>query len=68
MNGKQFIRATRQWAKANGQPFALESNRGKGGHQIVRVGRAWTTVKSGEIGPGLLAKMLADLNIPKGDL
>ena len=65
MNGKQFVRQARKWAKANSRAFSVESARGKGGHQIVRIGGAWTTVKTGELGAGLLAAMLTQLGIPK---
>jgi hypothetical protein len=67
VNGKQFIRQTRGWARAHGVDFEVERKRGKGGHQIVRVGEHWTTVKSGEIKTGLLSAMLAQLGIPKGE-
>ena len=67
MNGKQFIRQSRKWASASGHRLTVEKSRGKGGHQIVRIGERWTTVKTGEIGAGLLAAMLNDLGIPKGE-
>lgn len=65
MNGKQFIRQARKWANANGQTMTVEKSRGKGGHQVVRIGGKWTTVKTGEIGTGLLNAMLGQLGIPK---
>lgn len=67
MNGRQFIRQARKWANANNRAFTVEKSRGKGGHQIVRIGGRWTTVKTGEIGTGLLAAMLNNLGIPKGE-
>ncbi|MGH7024350.1 MAG: hypothetical protein ACREEB_12280 [Caulobacteraceae bacterium] len=67
MNGRQFIRRARKWANANQHALSVEKSRGKGGHQIVRLGGRWTTVKTGEIGTGLLAAMLSDLGIPKGE-
>jgi hypothetical protein len=67
MNGKQFIRQARKWAKANGRELVVESSRGKGGHQIARIDPKWTTVKTGEIGKGLLADMLDQLGIPKDE-
>lgn len=42
-------------------------DRGKGGHCQVRLADRLTTVKSGEIGKGLLAKMLRDMNVPKDE-
>ena len=67
MNGKQFIKQARSWAKANGQEFSIDASRGKGGHQMIRVGDRKTTVKTSEIGPGLLNAMLGQLNIPKDE-
>jgi mRNA interferase HicA len=64
MNGDQFIRKARKWAKANGQDFRVDASRGKGGHQLLYVGAAMTTVKTSEIGTGLLRAMLKQLNIP----
>lgn len=67
VNGGQFIRRARKWANVSGEAFAVEKARGKGGHQIVRIGGRWTTVKTGEIGTGLLAAMLGQLGIPKDE-
>ena len=38
---------------------------GKGGHQIIRIGGRWTTVKTGEIKPGLLQAMLDQLGMAR---
>jgi hypothetical protein len=65
MNGKQFIRQARRWANANGQPVTVDSSRGKGGHKMIWIGSRFTTVKTSEIGAGLLASMLKDLGIKK---
>lgn len=67
MNGAQFIRRARKWANAKGETFTVEASRGKGGHQMARLGDRVTTVKSGEIGSGLLAAMLKQLGIPKDE-
>jgi hypothetical protein len=67
MNGPQFVRRARKWANANGKILTVEKARGKGGHQIARLEGRWTTVKTGEIGTGLLAAMLVQLGIPKGE-
>jgi hypothetical protein len=67
MNGRQFIRQSRKWAKAHGLEALVEKSRGKGGHQIVRIGGRWTTVKTGEIGAGLLAAMLDQLGISRDE-
>ncbi len=67
MNGDEFIRAARKWAKANDRSFEVRTDRGKGSHRKVFVGSAWTTVKQGEIGRPLLLAMLKQLNIPRED-
>ena len=48
--------------------FYREENRGKGSHERVYYGHKFTTVKHGEIGPGLLAAMCRQLGINKRDL
>ena len=68
MNGKEFLRRLRIYAKAHRLDVELSPERGKGGHQLVRLAGRPTTVKSGEIGKGLLAKILKDLNVPKGKI
>ncbi len=45
----------------------IEVSRGKVGHQIARIDANWTTVKTGEIGAGLLAATLKQLAIPKDE-
>jgi hypothetical protein len=65
MNSKQSRRRARAWASTKGVSFRVEKSRGKGGHQIVHVGETGrTTVKTGEIGTGLLVAMLEQLGIP----
>jgi hypothetical protein len=65
VNGKQFIKSAKAWANARGVPFAVDVSRGKGGHQILRVGDRWTTVQTGELKPGVFHAMLKQLGIPK---
>lgn len=67
MNGTEFIRRARKWAKANGVELTVDASRGKGGHQQVRTPFGLTHVKTGEIGPGLLHAMLRQLGIPKDE-
>jgi len=63
MNGKEFIRRARAYARTHGLTFEVSPERGKGGHQLIRIGGRPTTVKSGEIGTGLFHKMLRDLDV-----
>ena len=45
--------------------FSFHPGLGKGSHAAVYIEQYRTTVKYGEIGPGLLTSMLRDLNIDK---
>lgn len=67
MNGEQFIRKARKWAKANGVTENVELSRGKGGHVTQVIGERYTIVKTGEIGTGLLHAMLKQLGIPRDE-
>jgi hypothetical protein len=64
LNGDQFIRRARKWARANDRDIRVEASRGKGGHQLLYIGSDMTIVKTSEIGAGLLRAMLKQLNIP----
>jgi len=68
MNGKEFIRKVRKMARKTGVPANLEKDKGKGGHQRLYYGQRWTTVKTGEIGTGLLRTMCRQLGIDPKDL
>ena len=65
VNGKQFIRQAKKWARVHDLDAVLESSRGKGGHQVLRIGGRWTTVQTGELKPGVFHAMLKQLGIPK---
>lgn len=67
MNGPVFIHRARKWAKRQQTSFDGGKGSAKGGHQIVRLGARWTTVKTSEIGTGLLVAMLKQLGIPKDE-
>ena len=67
MNGGQFIRRARRWARTNGLAEQVETSRGKGGHVTQTIGERYTVVKTGEIGTGLLGAMLKQLGIPKDE-
>ena len=66
MNGQRFIRRARRWARANGLDERVD-NQGKGGHRTQYIGGRFTTVKTGEIGTGLLRAMLDQLGIPRDE-
>ena len=70
MNGRQFIARVRKWAKTRNLEVRFVASEGPGSHGTLYAGDRKTTVKDRrrEIGKGLLAKMLADLEIDKGEL
>jgi hypothetical protein len=67
VNGKEFIRRAGKWARAHGRELVVDLSRGKGGHQMVRIGEKWTTVQTGELKPGIFHAMLKQLGIPKDE-
>ena len=70
MNGRQFIARVRKWAKSRDLEVRFVASEGSGSHGTLYAGDRKTTVKDRrkEIGKGLLAKMLTDLEIDKDDL
>lgn len=70
MNGRQFIARVRKWAKTRNLEVRFVASEGPGSHGTLYAGDRKTTVKDRrkEIGKGLLAKMLADLEIDKDEL
>ncbi len=69
MNGRQFLRHVRKWAKAQRLDVRFIASEGPGSHGTLYVGNRKTTVKDRkkDIGKGLLNKMLADLGIEKDE-
>lgn len=65
MNGAEFVRRVRRYARNNGLDFYFDPARGKGSHGTMYVGERRTTVRHGVIRRGLFLSMLRDLNIPK---
>lgn len=63
MNGREFVRRARSYARRNGLEFFYDSRRGKGSHGELYVGDRRTTVQHGEIPKSTLFNMLRDLNI-----
>ena len=63
MNGREFIRRARRYARKTRQEFYFDERHGKGSHGRVYVGRFFTTVPYKEIGNRLLFSMLKDLDI-----
>ncbi len=70
MRAGEFIRRIQTLGAARGIPVRLDATRGKGSHGTLYYGDRFTVVKDRrkECGPGLLAKMLADLGLSRRDL
>jgi mRNA interferase HicA len=69
MNGNEFLKRVKRYAKQNELIYRFEKHRGKGSHGTLYVGEKKTTVKDRkkEIGTGLLNAMLAQIGIQPGD-
>jgi mRNA interferase HicA len=70
MTGADFIRHVRKIARERGVTVRFDARRGKGSHGRLYDGNRFTTVKDRkkEVGPGLLRKMLADLDLNMDDM
>ena len=67
MNGAEFVRRAKRYAKKTGRSCRFDPQVGKGSHGRIHVGGRFTTVARKEIGASLLASMLKDLDIDKGE-
>ena len=65
MNGREFTRRARRYARRTGRRFYLDTQHGKGSHVTVYVGERRTMVKYGEIQPPMLFSMLRQLGIDR---
>ncbi|TCS59971.1 hypothetical protein EDD55_11422 [Varunaivibrio sulfuroxidans] len=65
MNGTEFIKRAKRYAKNTGRDFRFEPAHGKGSHGRLYVGANYTTVKRSEIPNGLFNAMLKQLKIRK---
>ena len=65
MNGREFTRRARRYARRTGQSFYLDTKRGKGSHVTIYIGYRDTVVKYGEIQPPMLFSMLRQLGIDR---
>ena len=70
MRAGEFIRRVQVVGATRGVPVRFDPTRGKGSHGTLYYGDRLTVVKDRrkECGPGLLAKMLADLGLSRRDL
>ena len=63
MNGREFVRRARRYARKNGLEFSFDPARGKGSHGKLTIGSCSTIVQHGEISQGMMAAMLKQLEI-----
>ena len=70
MTGDEFVRRLRRIGRKRGIAVRFEPRPGKGSHGRLYYGDRFTTVKDRrkEIGAGLLAAMLRQLELKRGDL
>ena len=67
MNGREFVRRARSYARKTGQRFHFDPALGKGSHGRLYVGARFTTIQRGELSRGMLAAMLRQLRIDQGE-
>ena len=69
MNGAEFLKRLKRLGKELGTAVWFDPVKGHGSHGMVFFGDKCTVLKDRkkEIGPGLLASMLRDLGVNKGD-
>ncbi len=65
MNGREFVRCARRYARKTSGKFHFDPRRGKGSHGTLCVGNRYTVVKHGEISKGMLTAMLKQLGIDR---
>lgn len=63
MNGREFLRRAKRYARRNRLEFSFNPTEGKGSHGMVYIGEFRTIVQRGEIKPGTLSTMLRRLNV-----
>lgn len=68
MNGAEFVRRVRRYARRTRQAFRFEKARGKGSHGMLYLGVGRTVVKHGQIQKGLLKRMLKQLGVEEEDI
>ncbi len=67
MNGAEFVRRGRRYAKKAGLECRFEPGHGKGSHGRLWIGGRFTTVQRGELKKGVLSAMLRQLGVSKED-
>lgn len=70
MTGNEFIRKVKALGKSRGLPVTLNASRGKGSHQTLYFGNAFTIVRNpkDELKTGTFHAMCIQLGIKAGEL
>lgn len=63
IDGREFVRRARAYARRTGQDIRFDAAHGKGSHGRLYVGGRFTTVQRGELSKGMVAAMLRQLGI-----
>ena len=67
MNRDQLIRKLRRYAKTRGLFFEVDTKRGNGSHDRIRLGDQISTIQS-DLNPGRIERILKQLNVILRDL
>ena len=67
MNGAEFIRRTKRYARKQGLTVPIDARYGKGSHSRIYLGGRHTLVQRGELKPAVFHAMLKQLAITKED-
>lgn len=67
VNGAEFVRRARRYARKAHLELRFDASRGKGSHGLLYVGNRRTVVKRGELKPRTLRGMLKQLGIREED-
>jgi len=67
VTSEEFIRRARAYARRTGQRARFDPKHGKGSHGRVYVGGRFATLPRGELKKGVLAAMLRQLDIDRGE-
>lgn len=65
MNGREFVRRARRYARKTGRDCRFDPSHGKGSHGKLCLGNRRTLVKHGEISEPMLAAMFKQLGIDR---
>ena len=65
MNGREFLRRAKRYARRTGKEYRFDQSRGKGSHGTPYIGARRATVMRGELKPGTFRNMLKQLDIDK---